>query len=445
MRSEKIIILGAGLVGSLISIYLRKAGYEVTIYEKRHDPRKSNTYAGRSINLAMSMRGLNALEQVGLKDKILARVVPMNGRQMHAKDGSLGYQPYGKEGQHINAISRALLNDVLMEEAEKQGVQIHFDHRCVDVNTKTTTAVFEHESDMVEASADLLIGADGAFSALRSVMQRTDRFNYSQQYIEHGYKEFTISTKNGDFAMNPNALHIWPRGNFMMIALPNLDKSFTCTLFFPFEGDLSFSALNSRDKVDQFFKEQFPDLIELMPDYLEQYITNPTSSLVTVKCYPWVANRSMLIGDASHAIVPFYGQGMNAGFEDCFVFDQLAKQLSYDWDKVLPAFQQLRKKDADAIADLALQNFVEMRDKVADERFLFQKKIEAELHLRYPNEWIPQYTLVTFSDVPYSTALAKGGVQNTIVNNYITEATMANPSLIDYEKIMEDLRASGYS
>jgi kynurenine 3-monooxygenase len=439
MSKGKVIILGAGLVGSLMAINLRKAGFSVTIFEKRTDPRKQPNFGGRSINLALSVRGLLALEAVGLKEEVKSIAIPMHGRMMHSTDGALTSQAYGKEGQFINAISRGLLNKMLVDKAEEMGAEVHFDHKCVKVDVDQNEVIIEANGAKNTFTADLILGTDGAFSAMRQSFQRRDRFDFSQNFIEHGYKELTIAPKNGDFALDNNALHIWPRGNFMMIALPNKDKSFTCTLFFPFEGPCSFESIKDDDEIAEFFLSYFPDLVAVMPDYKEQYKANPVASLITIKCFPWAVNRCMMLGDASHAIVPFYGQGMNAGFEDCFLFAEMSKAMNYDWTKILPQYQEMRKIDADAISDLALQNFIEMRDSVADPKFLFQKKVEAKLHELYPNDWIPQYTMVTFSNLPYSKALKKGKLQHKIIQKHLTYENMQNFESMKFENIISEL------
>ncbi len=424
MRKE-ITIAGAGLVGSLLSIYLSRRGYKVRMYERRGDMRKEKMAAGRSINLALSDRGLVALEKVGLADEIKKIAIPMHGRYLHHADGSTGFQPYGRQGQFINSVSRATLNMKLMDLAEQNGVEIFFNHKCHAIDWKTNTITFEHPgSRFITHSSDLIFGADGAFSAARLQHQlQHDKFDYQQYYIDCGYKELTIPpTTSGDpiatgFAMEVNALHIWPRKDYMLIALPNLDKTFTCTLFFPFEGEASFSRLSTKESVKDFFEKTFPDAVPLMPDYINEFFNNPISSLVTVKCFPWVReDKFALIGDAAHAIVPFFGQGMNCGFEDCRILDELIEKNGEDWGRTLQEYQTLRKPDADAIADLAVNNFIEMREKTADPRFLLQKKIEARLHERYPDEWIPAYSQVTFSPhIRYSEALRRGQKQEAIM------------------------------
>lgn len=421
MKEQHIHIAGAGLVGSLLSIFLSDKGHQVEIFEGRPDARKAKMGGGRSINLALSDRGLKALAKVGLADKVKKEMaIPMYRRVMHNKKGELSFQPYGKEGQAINSVSRSGLNALLMDEAESRGVKIHFEERCkgVDFNQPAVTYQNAISGEKNEHRPDLLFGADGAFSAVRSAMQRTDRFNYSQEYIEHGYKELTIPPhSDGGFQMEREALHIWPRGSYMLIALPNPDGSFTCTLFFPFEGDPSFESLDSVAKARAFFEEQFPDALDLMPDFDQEWEQNPAASLVIIRCFPWTKNGKVaLIGDASHAIVPFYGQGMNSGFEDCTVLEELMEEYQDDWAAMFKSFEALRKPDGDAIADLAMRNFVEMRDLTGDADFLLQKKIESRFADKHPDRWTPLYSLVTFSDdIRYSEALALGQRQDKIM------------------------------
>lgn len=424
-------IIGAGLVGSLLSIYLAKKGYNVNIYERRSDMRKIKMSAGKSINLALSDRGWRGLEGVGIADEIRKIAIPMYGRYIHNRDGSTAYQPYGKKEQAIYSVSRAEINMKLMDLAERAAnVKIHFNERCTNVDRNKMEASFINEETKQNTSVktDLIFGADGAFAASRLNMQlSSDRFEYNQHYISAGYKELIIPPgENGKFLMEKNALHIWPRGSFMMIALPNPDGNFTCTLFLPFEGEKSFDKLKTREDVKKFFDEEFSDAVPLMPTLLDDFFNNPTSSLVTVKCFPWIFdNKVALIGDAAHAIVPFYGQGMNCGFEDCVVLSELIDKHNEDWNKILPEYQRLRKPDGDAIADLAIANFVEMRDKTADPKFLLQKKIEARFNEKYPDKWIPLYSMVTYSPhIRYSTALKEGVRQEAIM-----QKVMAMPDI----------------
>ena len=417
---KEITIIGAGLVGSLLSIYLTKRGYKVKVYERSADMRKEKISAGRSINLALSDRGIKALEEVGIMDEIRKVCIPMHGRFIHNPGGSTSLQAYGKEGQFINSVSRAELNKKLMNLAEQHGAEFFFNHKCESINWQTNSITFERLGLQRQTSNfKLLFGADGAYSAARLQHHlQHERFQYNQYYIDFGYKELNIPPgENGDFRMQKNALHIWPRGNYMLIALPNIDGSFTCTLFFPFEGEPSFKSLDTKEKVKAFFEKTFTDAVPLMPTLEDDFFANPTSSLVTVKCYPWIReDKFALIGDAAHAIVPFFGQGMNCGFEDCSVLNSLIERHGGDWMTILSEYQQIRKPDGDAIAELALNNFIEMRDKVADPKFLLQKKIESKLHEKYPDKWIPAYSQVTFSpQIRYSEALERGKKQELIM------------------------------
>lgn len=423
--SSKITIIGAGLVGSLLSIYLSKRGYKVSVYEKRPDLRKNRISAGKSINLALSDRGWRGLEGVGIADEIRKVAIPMKGRMIHSLDGKLNLQPYGKEGQAIYSVSRGGLNCVLMDLAEKNGAEFFYNERCTHIDLHSATSYFENAETKKTSTvqSETIFGTDGAFSAARLQLQlSTDKFNYSQQYLEHGYKELVIpATTKGDFTMEPNALHIWPREKFMLIALPNLDKSFTCTLFFPFEGEKSFAALDTEEKMLDFFKKTFPDAVPLMPTLVHDYFAYPAASLVTVKCLPWsYEDKLLLLGDAAHAIVPFFGQGMNCGFEDCVVLDKLIEGSSVQWKKVFEEFEQSRKKNSDAIAELAVQNFVEMRDLVTHPDFVLRKKIEAYLNEHYPEKWKPLYSMVTFSDIPYSVAMNEGRRQDRVMEKIMS-------------------------
>ena len=423
MASQKHMgIVGGGLVGSLMSLYLAARGYHVTVYERRQDPRKHKIDGGRSINLALSRRGIKALEEVGLGHVLQQTAIPMTGRMMHDVQGNLTFQPYGKEGQYINSVSRTELNKLLIDAAESRGIQFFFEHRCLQIDMAQSVLTLQSVGSTFNKKLDAIIGADGAYSTARLAMQLTDRFDYSQDYIDHGYKEFHIPAKaGGEFAMAKNALHIWPRESYMLIALPNLDGSFTGTLFFPFEGSPSFESLKEPAQVEAFFARVFPDALSLIPDLQDQYANNPTSSLVTVRCYPWHVNQTFLIGDAAHAIVPFYGQGMNAGFEDCRVLNDLLIQFNNDLSQALPEFERSRKPDTDAIAGLALDNFVEMRDLVADPEFLLRKKIEARIHQLYPRQWIPLYSMVTFhEEIRYSDALKQGQQQKKIMDRVMS-------------------------
>jgi kynurenine 3-monooxygenase len=416
-RPQKIAIAGSGLVGALQSIYFAKRGFEVDLYERRPDMRSNRIAAGRSINLALSDRGFRGLQGVGIDDQIREMAIPMYRRVMHDKQGNLTFQSYGKDGQAIYSVSRGGLNCRLMDLAEASGVKIHFNHRCSDVDLEGGSAVFNDSEKEHRVTPDFLVGADGAFSEVRNEMAKRPWYNYSQYYIEYAYKELSIPPHaDGSHRLEKNALHIWPRKDFMLIALPNLDGTFTLTLFFPKSGPLSFDSLDTIEKAEAFFAETFPDALALMPDFRKEYAENPASAMVIVRCYPWTwGEKVMLIGDAAHAIVPFYGQGMNCGFEDCTVFFDLLDRHTGSWEGLLRNYEQSRKPNGDAIAELALRNFIEMRDKVGDPEFLLQKKIEQRFSDKHPDKWIPLYSMVTFSHIPYHEALQLGDKQEAIM------------------------------
>ena len=421
-----IAIAGAGLVGSLLAVIMARRGHRVSVFERRNDPRETGYIGGRSINLALSDRGWKALELAGIADDVRAMAIPMYGRMMHAVDGELTYQPYGKEGQAIYSVPRGGLNKLLIQLADRNdNVDMHFAHAVKDIDLDTATLhLADPTGQHLEVQADRIFGTDGAFSAVRNRMMRTDRFNYEQRFLDHGYKELSIEANpDGSHKLETNALHIWPRGEFMLIALPNPDGSFTCTLFFPYEGKVSFNSLTTDEAVTRFMEDNFADVIPLIPDYLKQWHDNPTSSLVMVTCSPWnYGDKVCLLGDASHAIVPFYGQGMNSGFEDCTVLSRILDEVGNDWSTALPKFARERKPQTDGILELALRNYIEMRDKTADPAFLLQKKIEARFSKRHPEKWIPLYSQVTFSHIPYDKALAAGDVQDAIMKRVMNRS-----------------------
>ncbi|HEY8404682.1 MAG TPA: NAD(P)/FAD-dependent oxidoreductase [Flavobacteriales bacterium] len=419
--NKRIAIVGAGLVGSLWAVYMARKGYSVKLFDRRPDIRKMRVVQGKSINLALSDRGWRALKGAGIYDEIRKVALPMTGRLMHALDGTLTYQPYGKEGQAIYSVSRGVLNQTLLDCADKyDNVELAFNLRCTDVDLDNTTLHFHDEINHQEVTErfDHIFGTDGAFSAVRTRMTKLDRFDYSQTYLDHGYKELEIpANEDGSHRMRKDCLHIWPRGEFMMIALPNLDGSFTCTLFIPFEGKNSLENLKTPEAVTAFFNKHFPDAVGMMPELTEDFFANPNASLVMTKCYPWNYQDTVcLLGDAAHAIVPFYGQGMNAGFEDCTVMSQMMDEYNHDFAKIFPTFTKVRKPAGDAILELALRNYIEMRDLTADPVFLLQKKIEARFSSKYPDKWIPLYSQVTFSHIPYQEALANGDKQQRIMD-----------------------------
>lgn len=421
-QKKEVIIIGAGLVGSLWAVYLSKAGYNVTIYERRSDIRKADISAGKSINLALSVRGWTALDAVGVGDEIRKIGIPMYGRMMHDMQGKLTYQPYGKEGQAIYSISRGRTNAVMMDMAEKHGdATIHYNHECKKVDLKagivTLTNTLTNEEFTVQA--DLVFGVDGAFSAVRyNSFQKINRFNYSQNFVADGYREILLpANSDGSYKMDKNALHIWPRGRFMLMAMANEDGSFTCTLFMPHEGgENAFDKLTSRDAVNNFFLTTFPDFYEMMPNIADAWDDHPLSNLAIIRCYPWSHGKVALMGDAAHATVPFYGQGMNAGFEDCTVMNRLMHKHNHDWDAVFNEYSIERKPDGDALQDLSLDNYFVMRDYVADPEFLLRKKIEAKFSDLHPDRWLPLYSQVTFSNIRYSEAYKQGKVQSDIMD-----------------------------
>jgi len=419
-NAETITLIGAGLNGPLLGLELVKRGFRVEIYERRADMRRVRMSAGRSINLAISTRGIHALTQAGLWEEMRKIIIPMRGRMMHSIASELTFQPYGKNEQEvINSISRADLSIALMNAAEARGVKIFFQQRCLGMDFRTGSLHMRQEQSGEERTveAGVVIGCDGSASAIRAAMLNRARFNFSQHYLDYGYKELTIPAgPGGKHVIEKNALHIWPRGSYMLIALPNVDGTFACILFLPFAGADSFAELNTESEVREFFQSRFPDSVPLMPDLADNFFTNPTGAMVTVKCSPWhVEGRTLLLGDAAHAIVPFFGQGINCGFEDCTVFLELLDRYGSDWARVFPEFESMRKANADAIADMAVENFVEMRDRVADARFLLRKRVELALEAKYPQLFVPKYAMVTFHRVPYATALERGQRQDRML------------------------------
>lgn len=420
------VIVGGGLGGALLACCLGRAGRRVDVYELREDMRVAGYSGGRSINLALSHRGLAALDHVGLKDEILRLAVPMRGRMIHPQSGPLSFQPYGSEKSHcIHSVSRGELNLALLHAAARHdGVRLHFHHKCtgVDLETGAVDFVDTHSGASSRVEGGIVLSADGAFSAVRRSMLKRDGFDYSQHYLSHGYKELYMpAAAGGAFRMEPNALHIWPRRSFMMIALPNRDGSYTCTCFWPLEGTPSFAALRSEEEILRFFKEEFPDAVPLMPTLAADYRANPVGLLVTIRCAPWHVNgRILLLGDAAHAIVPFYGQGANAAFEDVLVLDECLNAARGDWASAFARFEQRRKRHTDVLADLAIANFVEMRDHTGSRRFRWRKKAETRLHRLLPFWFVPLYTMVSFTRIPYGDAVDRARRQRNIVRAAVT-------------------------
>ena len=430
----KFVLVGSGLAGGLLAAYLGRRGYEIDLYERRADPREGNIVGGRSINLAISTRGIHALEQIGLADEALQSAIPMRGRMIHDKSGALHFTPYDVDPKKcINSIGRASLNTTVIEAAQRYpNVRVHFNHKCTDVDLNSATARLVSETAArapqlrsddapiaeMTAQGDTVIGVDGAFSAVRQSMQmHIDSFEYDESYLAHGYKELTIPPgPDGSWRMEKNALHIWPRKSFMMIALPNPDGSFTCTLFWEFEGPRSFATTKTDEDVSRFFEEEFPDAVPLMPMLLEDFKNNPTGSLVTIRCGPWYyRDKVCLLGDAAHAVVPFYGQGMNAAFEDCVVLDECLEKFSDNRERAFTEYFSRRKKNTDALADLAIGNFIEMRDKTASKTFRAKKKVDHALEAALPGVYLPLYTMVTFTRMPYAMAAKRARLQDSLV------------------------------
>jgi kynurenine 3-monooxygenase len=420
--AREVVIVGGGLTGALAAVRLHDAGHAVSLHERRADLRRGGPHQGRSINLALSTRGLDALDRVGLSAPLREQAVPMKGRMLHGVDRSLTFQPYSADPAHfLLSVSRDGLNSMLLDAVDERGVVTQFEHRLVDIHLRSSHAVFDTgragDPD-VQQPFDVLIGADGAYSAVRARLQHTDRFSYEQTYLEHGYKELTIPARaDGGFAMEPNALHIWPRGDHMMIALPNTDGSFTCTLFWPYGGDVGFERVDTEREVHETFVAQFPDAVDLMPTLAHDYIEHATSSLVTIRCSPWyLDDRIVLLGDAAHAVVPFYGQGANAALEDVTILMDLLATNDGAWGPTMQQFYARRKPDADALADLALDNFVEMRDRVSSRLFRLRLRAEQQAHRLMPHWVTPLYEMVTFSRTPYVDAVARARRQATIID-----------------------------
>ena len=442
----KFVLIGSGLAGGLLAAYLGRRGYEVDLYERRADPREGNIVGGRSINLAISTRGIDALEQIGIADEALRHAIPMRGRMIHDKSGALHFSPYDVDPKNcINSIGRGALNTAVIEAAQRYpNVRVYFNHKCTDVDLDSATAHLEtsfvaagspqdesvrmadvsaanSENQIISAHGDAVIGVDGAFSAVRQSMQmQISGFEYDESYLAHGYKELTIPpAPDGSWRMEKNALHIWPRKSFMMIALPNPDSSFTCTLFWEFEGQRSFATTKTDDDVRRFFEEEFPDAVPLMPTLLDDFKNNPTGSLVTIRCAPWFyRDKVCLVGDAAHAVVPFYGQGMNAAFEDCVVLDECLEKFPDNRERAFAEYFSRRKVNADALADLAIGNFIEMRDKTASKTFRAKKKLDHLLEAALPGIYLPLYTMVTFTRIPYAQAARRAKRQDRML--YVT-------------------------
>lgn len=420
----KFSLIGSGLAGGMMAAFLGRAGHEVDLYERRSDPHAGNLVGGRSINLALSTRGIHALQRLGIADEVLAHGIPMRGRMIHDRSGELHFSPYDVDPKNcIYSIGRGALNSATIDAARLHpNVRVHFNHHCTGVDLNSPAASFRRTDaagENLKVRSDAIVGVDGAFSAVRRSMQRLERFDYSQSYLAHGYKELTIPpAAGGGWRMEKHALHIWPRRSFMMIALPNPDGSFTCTLFWEWEGPRSFSTTRGNEEVRRFFDTEFPDAVPLMPTLLDDFRENPTGSLVTIRCAPWNhRDKVVLVGDAAHAVVPFYGQGMNAAFEDCVTLDECLLEFPEDRNRAFDNYFQRRKENADALADLAVQNFIEMRDRTASRAFRAKKKLDHLLEAALPGKYLPLYTMVTFTQIPYAQAAARARRQDRILRS----------------------------
>jgi len=440
--NEKITVVGGGLSGPVMAMYLAKKGIRVDIYERRPDMRKENISAGRSINLAISKRGIAALKEIGVFHKISSQIIPMYGRKIHNINGSTRFLPYGRPDQYINSVSRSELNILLLTEAEKTGqIRFLFQHSCSGMDLESGTVFFNNEvnGDQKTLQGTPVIAADGSGSAVRESMIKSGYLSGSFDLLGHSYKELSIPPdKSGEFQLEPNSLHIWPRGKFMLIALPNMDRSFTVTLFLPNIGDISFSTVRSLVDLNSLFEKNFPDVLDIMPSLKTDYFSNPTGKLGTVRCSQWNVNESVLIGDAAHAVVPFFGQGMNASFEDCTVLNQMLDS-SVNWKDLFESFSKKRKIDGDAIADMALENYIEMRDSVNKDRFLNERDLERQLELKYPDQFISRYSMVSFHQIPYSTVQVRGAIQQEILDWILDNETVDTP--VTAEEIEKEIKS----
>jgi kynurenine 3-monooxygenase len=442
MTQKTFTVVGGGPVGTLLAISLARHGYRVGLYEGRPDSRKTSIYQGKSINIALSDRGWTSLEKIGISAAAKNQAIPMYQRAIHGVDGGLSSLPYGQEGDAIWSVSRGGINEQLLDIADDEpNITTHFEHRLVDVDFESATATFKTKNNKeIVVEADYLFGADGAHSKVRRLAHNLPRFSYSQTYMPQCYVELNIpANPDGSHKLEKNALHIWPRKHFMLIALPNPDGTFTCTLFMDYSGDPSFESLRERSAVEAFFESNFADAMEYLENPVDVFMEKTAAPLFLVQVFPWSFNQKVgLIGDAAHAIVPFYGQGMNCGFEDCAELDRLIDVHNHDWDSIFPAYEKARKPNGDAIAELSKRNFAEMSDLSGDRMFQLRKMIEAKFSQRFPELWTPLYSMVTFSpDVPYSEALRVGDEQNKVM-----EKIMALPGIEndwDEQYVMDQL------
>ncbi len=440
-RDRSTVIVGAGLVGALTATYLRRRGFAVDVYERGGDIRAAAAAAGRSINLVWTARGVRALERVGLAERAMELVVPVTGRMVHPASGEQQYQPYGRNESECNySVSRSELNRFLIDEAESAGARFHFEHALTVADPQGRLLTFEGPAGELQLPVEAAIGTDGAASSLRASLRERGGFDETVSMLGHGYKEMTIpAAEDGSYRIEPNALHIWPRGERMLMALPNRGGSFTVTLYLPFEGERSFRSITDRHAVSELFEREFADAIPLIPDHVEAYLERPTGELGTVRCGPWNAGRMLLLGDAAHAIVPFFGQGMNSGFEDCRHLDELLADDPADLAAVFDTFSRSRKPDTDAIAEMALDNFVEMCERVADPAFLLRKAVEHRLEVEMPREYRSRYSMVMYSHIPFRVAQAAGRIQEELLADLCRD--LQDPRDVDLDRARQQIRA----
>lgn len=421
---ETILVAGGGLVGSLLSIYMARQGHEVHLFDRYPDFRSTKISSGKSINLTICERGFTALDRVGIGDRVREISVPCYGRRVHAADGSVELQPYGNLGEAIYSISRNTLNQVLLAQAlAEPSLACHFEHKCTEVDLEQLAVTFQEQGSGRTSRwrGDRLFGADGAHSTVRVRLQKTPRFNLVQQYLDQGYKELDAPpTPAGDWPLEGNAIHIWPRGDYMLIGFPNLDRSFTLSLHMPFEGSPSFTSIRTPADLRELFERSFPDALPLLPNLNAEYFSRPEASMITIRCSPWTyRGKVALVGDAAHAMVPSYGQGANSGFEDCSVLADCVAAAGDDWKRALDTYEALRKPNADAIADLALEHFHELREWVGDSRFLQRKRVERRINELFPDHFIPLYSLISFTNTPYVEALRRDRAQRLLVDRLL--------------------------
>lgn len=417
---QQIAIVGAGLIGPLLSVLLAKEGYAVSVYDQGPHGREATPAESRSINLTLCERGLRVLDNLGVGDAVRSLAVPAYGRLIHSVDGDLAYQPYGNNKEAIYSVSRRDLSIALLDFAQQNfGIEFHFNEKCtgVDLATATLETTNRKTGNVARHQTSRIFACDGAYSAVRLQLQKVNRFNYSQQYWEQGYKELSVpATATGDWVSEKNVLHIWPRGHYMLIGFPNLDGSFTCSLHIPFEGEISFDSIRTEADLFSLFESVFPDALPHMPKLGADFFANPPNSMVTIKCLPWAfQDKVVLIGDAAHAIYPSYGQGANAGFEDCAVIYECIQKYGENWKAIFNEYERRRKPNTDAIADLCVEHFIELRDLVADRRFLLKKEIERKINRMYPEEYKDLYSMITFTCMPYAEALRIDREQRAIV------------------------------